>query len=265
MKRCHNRTCSHLTLASVPAHYEGTIVVPFKVTERAWESILNSLSDDGAGLARSETFLAITCLNAQKMGGFRRCPSRRIAAALPWCAPPIRVELHSWLPSREAHMRNATMLATAALGFFFVCFHTQTWAEDNKSSETMKCKDGKTVTVSVTGNYSGCSKAWINGNESAQCTSKEQKATGGCNQNGDSFCDQKNTGSCTVSRTAAAPSTKSLQGRKAGGEAPDVGKRTNVLGGGKLLDGAGIINQNGPAAMGSVSSPPVSRGGAMIK
>ena len=162
-------------------------------------------------------------------------------------------------------LRDLASLTAVCLGISLICFHADVLAEDNKSSETMKCKDGKTVTVSVTGNYGGCSKSWVNGNEQAQCSTKEQKSTGGCNQYGNSFCDPKNTGSCTVTRTAAAPSTKSLQGRKAGGEQTQVGKRTNVHGGGGLLDAGGTINQNGPAAMGSVSTPAINRGGAMIK
>lgn len=102
-------------------------------------------------------------------------------------------------------MHHTAIAAAVCLGISLIGFHTDAFGEDNnKTSSTMKCKDGKTVTVSVTGNYGGCSKTWINGQQSAQCTSQDQKASGGCNQYGNSYCDPKNTGACTVSRTATA-------------------------------------------------------------
>src|SRR5262249_51853427 len=103
-----------------------------------------------------------------------------------------------------------------ALGIFIVCFPAGAPAEDSKTTATVKCKDGKTVSVSVAGKYGGCSKTWINGQPQAQCDSNDQKASGGCNQNGNSFCGQTNTGACTISRAAAKPSAKGAAS-KAGG------------------------------------------------
>jgi hypothetical protein len=115
-------------------------------------------------------------------------------------------------------MAKLLLSAAAVLGIFIVCFPADAPAEGNNTTSTTKCKDGKTVTVSVAGKYGGCSKTWINGQPQTQCGSDEQKSTGGCDQNGNSFCGKNNTGACTVSRAAAKPSTK--------GAASEPGKTT---------------------------------------
>jgi len=158
-------------------------------------------------------------------------------------------------------MQNVAILTATCFGISLLLVQPGAFAKDNTSSTATKCKDGKTVNVSVTGKNASCSKAKNGDYVEIFCSTDDDKTSGGgCDKDGNANCDDKQDGTCTITRvkatTASVPGGK-VEGFKQTDSKTKAPRASGLLRPG-LLEGGSDVTTSGPAATGR-SAPPAGR------